>query len=98
MEILQSKEAVIAERADFDERYFLGRKETQPTIKPSSLLKNPPSPVSIPLPNLDSPSNIEDDDRNSHVQDSGGDDMDIINPTPANPPKQDIKTPPNSLP
>ena len=92
-----TKKAVIAERADFDERYFLGRKETQPTIKPSSLLENPPSPVSIPLPNLDSPSNIEDDDRNLHVQDSGGDDMDI-NPTPANPPKQDIKTPPNSPP
>src|SRR5882757_11317555 len=40
-----TKKAVIAERADFDERYFLGRKETQPTIKPSSLLENPPSPV-----------------------------------------------------
>ena len=92
-----TKKAIIAERADFDERYFLGRKETQPTVKPSSLLENTPSPVSIPLPTLDSPSNTEDDDRNLHVQDYGGEDNDI-NPEPANSPKQDIKTPPKSPP
>jgi hypothetical protein len=93
-----TKKAVIAERADFDERYFLGRKETQPTIKPSSLLENPPSPVSIPLPNLNSPSNTEDDDRNSHVQDYGGDDQDDNNPAPPNSPHQRIKSPPISPP
>ena len=92
-----TRKAVIAERADFDERYFLGRTKTQPTVKPSSLLENPPSPVSIPLPTLDSPSTNEDDDRNSHVQDHGGD-IEEINPSPANSPKQELKTPPISPP
>ena len=95
-----TKTAVISERADFDERYFLGRKDTQPSIKPSSLLENLPSSVSIPLPNLDSPSLTEDDDRNLHMQDYGGDgdEDNHSNPSPAQSPQQHPHSPPNSPP
>ena len=41
---------------------------------------------------------LTDDDRNSHVQDYGGDIDQDINPTPANSPKQEPKTPPISPP
>jgi hypothetical protein len=40
-----TKKSVISERAQFDERYFLGIKESTPTIIPTSLLENPPTPT-----------------------------------------------------
>ena len=93
-----TKKAVICERADFDERYFLGRKESSPSIKPTSLLETPPFLMPIPLPDLDSPSHAEDDDRHSHVQDYGGDGDEDSNPSPAQSPKQESQSPPISPP
>jgi hypothetical protein len=41
-----TKKSIISERAQFDERYFLGIKGSIPTITPTSLLEHPPTPSS----------------------------------------------------
>ena len=40
-----TKKSIISERAQFDERYFLGIKESTPTIIPDTLLELPPTPT-----------------------------------------------------
>ena len=100
----ETKKAVVCERADFDERYFLGRRETTPSFSPPARLLNneDPAPVPLPLPSPDSPSSDEDDDGNGHMQDYGGDD-DESNPSsapsaPSTPPPAVPALPPSTPP
>jgi hypothetical protein len=70
-----TKKSVISERAQFDERYFLGIKESTPTIIPDTLLEHPPTPTnsvqqpsSSPLDHLSVGSGAKSKD----MQDYGG--------------------------
>jgi hypothetical protein len=74
-----TKKSVISERAQFDERYFLGIKESVPTIVSTSLLEHPPThtslsqqPSSVPL-NIPPPDDSDGDSADfEDVYDHGG--------------------------
>ena len=77
-----TKKSVVSERAQFDERYFLGIKGSTPTIIPTSLLENPPlsatpnqQPSSVPLnlPSLDDFGEGSEPFDNGDMYDHGGD-------------------------
>ena len=50
-----TKKSVISECAQFDECHFLGIKGSTPTIIPTSLLEDPPTPSQQPSIPLDAP-------------------------------------------
>ena len=72
-----TKKSVISECAQFDERYFLGIKGSNPTIIPTSLLEDPPTPSQPSVP-LDTPPPGDSGDGSEHfgpedMSDHGGD-------------------------
>jgi transposase InsO family protein len=71
-----TKKVVISERADFDERFFMGRKDSTPSIippDPGSLLESNPSSSSVYLPSIPAPDNAGDHSDHFQAQDHGGD-------------------------
>ena len=95
-----SKKLVISECAQFDERYFLGIKESTPTIIPTTLLEHPPtltsstqepSSVSLELPS------VGPGDKSKDTQDYGGAGY-RFNPLYPPPPPLDFKHMPVKFP
>ena len=74
-----TKKSIISERAQFDERYFLGIQGSTPAVIPTSLLKHPPTPTSqqpSPISNLPPPDDSDEDYEYSDfgdVHNHGGD-------------------------
>ena len=90
-----TKKSVVSERAQFDERYFLGIKESIPTIIPTSLLENPPTPTTLTQrpssPHLDVPPEGSDNGSDSEdMYDYGGDG---VGPNPTHPHIQPLLAP-----
>ena len=93
-----TKKSVISEHAQFDERHFLGIKGSTPTIVPTSLLEDPPTPSdlgqqssSIP-PGAPPPDDSDDGSEHSdsedvldHGGDSNGSDLTHPHVHPAHP-------------
>jgi len=72
-----TRKSVISEHAQFDERYFLGIKDSTPTIIPTSLLENPPTPTLSGHPSSSSrlgvpPEGPGDDSGLKDMHDHGG--------------------------
>ena len=70
-----TKKPIISECAQFDEHYFLGIKESTPTIIPTSLLKDPPTPTKPaqePSSVTIEPFSLNPEARSKDIQDYGG--------------------------
>jgi len=90
-----TKKSVISERAQFDERYFLGIKESVPSVIPTTLLEYPPThttpsqqPSSVPL-DISPPGDSDGESEHSgDVYDHGGGSDGSAPPHPNVPPHQ----------
>ena len=72
-----TKKSVVSERAQFDERYFLGIKDSTPTISPipTSLLEHPPTPTIPTQQSSSSPPNIPHDNSDGRSEHSDSEDV-----------------------